>query len=541
MEDLFREAALLANSVGDAYTNWLDKKWPGKVVDKTHVCSNMCVFEPIDPITMRDALGCVCSGQLHLCGSNCDRSIVVDRSSRVCELTGRVLEGVSQSSSYTFTDSTVAFQNTLKNSASKRARDGTPKKRPPDPTFLKTRRATRTKTRKRAKTSRKRTKQTRKHRITTSEQERSGISQAVQGMMFHRDHIAQKRSDAAISSSTTAYNHFMRKMAAERVAVRLPDLVAVSCAGVPSLEGRKPIQASKQVPLVRKICAFLVDMTARALSHFRSTRQHIARCRTMPAGKMPAEIIMSQFDNASSHINAFQFSVAFLLHCCSGKKSKFDNRKLIPTISFLTLFAPRESDLGLIFEGDAHKTCLHLGWFMDFADQLFKLGLVPTDPALTPGNLFYVAPSTHGYESQTMMLTAMTTAKRTFRMEETSKKELPRSTEVIHVPPLTTEFATFLSEKGTTGYKRSAYWCLLMQHEEEMELLVVTATEIETLKDANELLMFFGTWKSRERAEAALQQWELDSNAVGNGLSLVRHLKQTENPDLKVYAAETGF
>ena len=172
---------------------------------------------------------------------------------------------------------------------------------------------------------------------------------------------------------------------------------------------------------------------------------------------------------------------------------------------------------------------------MDFADQLYSLKLIKMDPSLSPQRLFMQSQNTVGYDSKQMMLVAATLTQPKPQMAQAPRKRLPTPSKLILVPSLTTEFATFLSQKGTTGRIKTDYWCLLLQTGDDVELTVATSNEVQERKQ--QALVCIGRWSSKERAEETLQQWDIDSDAAANGIQLGKRLRLGDQPDIKIYAS----
>jgi hypothetical protein len=531
--DVLLQTQKYLGGIQQAYEKWL----AGKTPFSDHQCSEKCTFVVFNK-RFPDALGCTQSGLLHLCGNDCDKTVRSDGSTEVCKLTGRFVRTISQTGSFTVSQNVQNLNSTLRNNNLKRKRENMlkkpPKKSAPDASQLLMRKKG-AKTRKRGKGRKPKSTSTRSVRLHTTDKERTNISRAIELFLFHRDHLVVKRHQNAVAAAKTSVNNFLRKHAAKRQPVRFPFMVAAAREAIPKLQGRKPIQTNNQVQFVRKFCMFLTNYTAKAFTHFKMVRSRVLHYRITPTSMMPAEIVQSNFENAASNIDHFQFTISFLLHCCKGKRSKYDNRELLPVISFLTIFAPRESDLKFIFEGGAHKTCLKMGLFMDFADQLYSLGLIKTDPSLSPQRLFKPSQNKVGYGSGSMTLVATTVTKRRPKMARAPGKPVPTASQVIHIPPLTTEFATFLSQKGTTGSTQRDYWCLLIDSANELELSIATTDQVQERKD--QVVVCIGRWSSKERAEETLQLWDLDTDAAGNGIRLGQQLRQEDQPNIKIYAS----
>ena len=278
--DVLFETQKYSGGVEQAYNKWLG----GNTPFQDHECTEKCDFVVFDK-KFPNALGCSQSGLLHLCGNDCDKTIRSGRSNESCKLTGRFIRTISQTGNFTIAPNVQNLNIALRNKRLKRKREDLlkklPVKGPPDASKLLMRKKG-AKTRKHGKGRKLKSKTTRKVRLYTTDKERTNISRAIELFLFHRDHLANKRHQNALSAAKTSVNNFLRDHAAIRQPVRFPFMVSAARDAIPTLQGRKPIQTNNQVEFVRKFCKFLTDYTATAFTHFKMIKNRILHYRITP-------------------------------------------------------------------------------------------------------------------------------------------------------------------------------------------------------------------------------------------------------------------
>jgi hypothetical protein len=537
-EELFLDAKLFASAEADAYARWLDKNRDGDV-DNQHTCTNMCHFEQFDRDRYPYGFVCLFSGQLHLCGSSCDKAKPTGQSGFVCALTSIVLQGRTQSSTMTISQGSTMLSTTRRNNKNKRKRQqhvqATKKvsARGPSASFLKRGSKSR-------KSKKPKSKKTIRKRIDTNQKERMVIAKTVHLLLFYRHHIPKDTHENDLTTCTTAVNHYVRHTNDNGYAARIPHMEAAAFDAVPRAEGRQPFIPIAENPFVQKVAEFLVEFVCRAYTHFRSVRTSISRWLKKPDRFKTVQVNQGHIDNHSSQVSPVQFAVELLIMCCDEIRSIADNRVLIPCIPFLTVFMPRPNQLRQIFADDSYKTLLYMGWFLELADMLYTNGCLPKDPSFDVRNLWPPVPSAFNYRSQRMLLIASATASSSSRaMEEVQHRTPLRPTDVISVPQLTQDYASDLSTRGVDGKRMTMYWCCLVDTDTGLEVVVATSDEVENYKSRDQVSLFFGAWTSRDMVDSVVGKWELSPDAVANGVALIQELCDGTRPDLKVFATDT--